>query len=117
MAKILADVGGGMGDVASWPDRLLRASVDALPVTGAGLVLMSDTGLAGTVAVTHDAAATMEELQFTLGEGPCVESSRTGRPVLQPDLARTGTTRRPAFCDGALEAGIAAVPTRVSPRR
>ena len=109
VAKVLAVVGDGIDDLASWPDRLLRASVEALPVTGGGLVLMSDNGPAGTVAVTDDAAGTMEELQFTLGEGPCVESSRTGRPVLQPDLARTGTARWPAFCDGALEAGIAAV--------
>ena len=51
----------------------------------------------------------MEELQFTLGEGPCVESSGTGRPVLQPDLARTGPARWPGFSAAALEAGIGAV--------
>jgi GAF domain-containing protein len=48
-------------------------------------------------------------LQFTLGEGPCVDSSRTGRPVLQPDLARSGPGRWPGFCAGALEAGIGAI--------
>ena len=51
----------------------------------------------------------MEDLQFTFGEGPCVECSRTGRPVLQPDLARTGPDRWPGFSAGALEAGIRAI--------
>ncbi len=51
----------------------------------------------------------MEDLQFTLGEGPCVDSIRTGRPVLQHDLARSGPARWPGFSAGALEAGIRAI--------
>jgi hypothetical protein len=51
----------------------------------------------------------MEDLQFTLGEGPCVDSSETGRPVLQPDLARTGPGRWPLFCEAALKVGICAI--------
>ena len=89
--------------------RLVQACADALPVTGVGMVLMTDSGPAGVMAATDGPAATMEELQFTLGEGPCVESSRTGRPVLQPDLAVTGPPRWPAFSAGALEAGIRAI--------
>ena len=97
--------GDGVTDVTTLPERLVRACALALPVTGVGLVLMTESGPAGTVAVTDRTAGTMEELQFTLGEGPCVESSATGRPVLQPDLARTGPARWPGFCAGALEAG------------
>jgi hypothetical protein len=78
-------------------------------VTGVGLILMTVDGPAGTVAVTDGPAATMEELQFTLGEGPCVECSATGRPVLQPDLEATGMSRWPAFTAGAVEAGIRAI--------
>jgi hypothetical protein len=73
------------------------------------MVLMTESGPVGTVAVTDPTAGTMQELQFTLGEGPCVESSATGRPVLQPDLARTWPARWPVFCVGASEAGIAAI--------
>jgi hypothetical protein len=51
----------------------------------------------------------MEDLQFTLGEGPCVDCSSTGFPVLQPDLARTGPARWPMFSAGALDAGIRAI--------
>ena len=109
VAQILAGVGDGVTDVTTLPQRLVRACALALPVTGVGLVLMTESGPAGTVAVTDPTAGTMEELQFTLGEGPCVESSATGRPVLQPDLARTGPARWPGFCAGALEAGIGAI--------
>lgn len=109
VSEILSEVIGGStrdGDLAL---RLVRACAAALPVTGVGLVLMTDEGPAGTVAITDGAAETMEELQFTLGEGPCVESSQAGRPVLQPDLERTGPARWPAFSAGALEAGIRAI--------
>jgi hypothetical protein len=109
VAQILAGVGDGVADVTTLPQRLVMACALALPVTGVGMVLMTASGPAGSVAVTDPTAGTMEELQFTLGEGPCVESSATGRPVLQPDLARTGPARWPGFCAGALEAGILAI--------
>jgi GAF domain-containing protein len=109
VAQILAAVHNGGADLADLPQRLVSECARVLPVTGVGLVLMTKSGPAGTVAVTDRTAVTMEELQFTLGEGPCVEASATGRPVLQPDLARTGPARWPGFCAGALEAGIAAI--------
>jgi GAF domain-containing protein len=89
--------------------RLVKACARAMPATGVGLVLMTNAGPAGTVAATDGAAAIMEDLQFTLGEGPGVDSSRTGRPVLQPELSHTGPARWPAFCAGASEASIRAV--------
>ncbi len=109
VAQILSGVHNGGADLAGLPQRLVSECARVLPVTGVGLVLMTESGPAGTVAVTDETAGTMEELQFTLGEGPCVESSATGRPVLQPDLARTGPARWPGFCAGALEAGICAI--------
>lgn len=109
VAQILSGVADGSAGVGALPMRLVSACAKALPVTGVGLVLMTDTGPSGVVAVTDGPAATMEELQFTLGEGPCVDSSLTGRPVLQPDLASTGPARWPGFSAGALEAGIRAI--------
>ncbi len=109
VAQILAGLNDGRSEVGRMPQRLVSACAHALPVTGVALVLMADAGPAGTVAVTDPTAGTMEDLQFTLGEGPCVESSGTGRPVLQPDLARTGPARWPGFSAAALEAGIVAI--------
>jgi len=70
---------------------------------------MNDAGHQGVVAATDGPAKEMEELQFTLGEGPCIDTSREGRPVLQPDLVRSGPRRWPAFGPAALEAGIRAI--------
>ena len=89
--------------------RLVELCCHDLPVTGVGLALMTEDGPAGTVAATDATALTLEDLQFTLGEGPCVTASNTGLPVLQPDLSRTALLRWPAFAAGAEAAGLAAV--------
>ncbi|MCW2904016.1 MAG: hypothetical protein JWO67_6281, partial [Streptosporangiaceae bacterium] len=54
-------------------------------------------------------ARQLEELQFTLGQGPCVDASRTGRPVLAPDFAPTSSRHWPRFSAGADAAGLGAV--------
>jgi len=78
-------------------------------VTGVGMALMSADGHGGVVGATDVTARTMEELQYTLGEGPCIDSASEQRPVLQPDLVRTGPLRWPAFGPAVIEAGVAAM--------
>ena len=51
----------------------------------------------------------LEDLQFSLGEGPCVDASELGRPVLQPELSKTAATLWPGFGPAAVDAGIAAI--------
>jgi hypothetical protein len=109
VARILSQLLDGPTPVDDLPHQLVTACALAMPVTGVGLILMTSAGPAGTMAVSDGPAGVLEELQFDLGEGPCVECSRTGHPVLQPDLARTGPLRWPGFCAGALEAGVCAV--------
>lgn len=96
------------GGVGTLPRSLCVACAEDLPVSGVGLALMSERGHEGLVAATDGPAALMEELQFSLGEGPCIDASTSGRPVLQPDLRRTGPRRWPGYGPAALEAGIAA---------
>lgn len=91
------------------PWRLVRVCVDSVPVTGAGIIVMADSGPGAMLACTDGAARIMEELQFTLGEGPCVDASVGGRPVLLPQFADTGPPRWPGFAAGALEAGVQAI--------
>lgn len=109
VAEILSAVWAASPDGTALPDALVHGCARALPVSGVGLALMTDDGPAGTVAATDGAAVLLEDLQFTLGEGPCVDASHSGRPVLQPDLAATAERRWPAFAGGALAAGVAAV--------
>jgi hypothetical protein len=109
VAQILSAVWAESREGIGLPGALAAACVRSLPVSGVGLALMTEEGPAGTIAATDGAAMELEELQFTLGEGPCVDASQTGRPVLQPDLARTAPLRWPAFAEGALDAGVRAV--------
>lgn len=109
LAMVLAADRRGEGPGASLPQRLCTACAAALPVSGVGMALMTKEGSAGLVAATDGPATTMEELQFTLGEGPCVDASRDGRRVLQPELRRTAVSRWPGFGPAALDAGIEAI--------
>jgi len=106
VAEILSEVDGG-------PDLLMRLSTEclaALSVTGVGVALMTADGPSGVVvAATDDRARQLEELQFALGEGPCVEASASGRPVLQPDLQVAGPARWPRFGAAVLDAGVQAI--------
>lgn len=56
-----------------------------------------------------DAAhAAVDELQFTLGEGPCLDADRWAHPVLVPDLASDDGAWA-AFSTAAIEHGVHAV--------
>lgn len=91
-------------------ERICAAAVRTLPVSGAGLSLIG--GVRGHRILVHgtDAVAQrMEDLQLTLGVGPCVESVRRGGPVLVPDVERQPDARWPGFIGPALEAGVRAM--------
>jgi len=90
-------------------DRLCAECVRTLDVSGAALILMNDFDNLGVVAVTDGPAARMEELQFATGEGPCVDASRTGRPVLMPDVGNGALERWPGYGSGLLTTTVQAV--------
>ena len=78
-------------------------------VDGAGVMLMSGEIPRGSLCVSGEVSRLIEELQYTLGEGPCVEAYQQNRVVAEPDLADPVTDRWPAFTPAALEAGVRAV--------
>jgi hypothetical protein len=78
-------------------------------VDGAGILLMSGALPRGSVATSDSVAAALEDVQYTVGEGPCIDAHVGGRPVLEPDLAHPALPRWPAFTPGALAAGATAV--------
>ncbi|MFI5676755.1 ANTAR domain-containing protein [Streptomyces cellulosae] len=86
------------------------AAVAALPVGGAGLSAMSRSAPSHPLCSTDDISEQLEELQLTLGEGPCVDAFLHGSAVLTPDLlTRDLQDRWTVFADAALEAGARAV--------
>ncbi len=90
-------------------DQVCAVAVDLLALRGAGISLMVDGELCGTAGVSDPGIAAVQELQLTLGEGPCVDAWATGAPVLESNLAAPTMVRWPAFSPGALEAGVRAV--------
>jgi hypothetical protein len=78
-------------------------------VTGAGVMLMSGDIPRGSLCTTDEVSHLIEELQYTLGEGPCVDAYQQDRVVAEPDLADPVTRRWPAFTPPALQAGAQAV--------
>jgi hypothetical protein len=97
---------------ASQPLRICELCVDGLAVSGAGIALVTAEGHRGVVCATNDVAATIEDLQLTLGEGPCVDAATAGSPVLLADLGHSpdvAVDRWPAFLEGATASGVEAM--------
>ena len=89
--------------------RLCRVSAEVTGVTGAGIMLMSGDIPHGSLCTTDEVSAVIEQLQYDLGEGPCVDAYQLGRPVLEPDLADPAVPRWLAFTGPAVAAGARAV--------
>jgi GAF domain-containing protein len=89
--------------------RLCAVCAEVTGATGAGIMLMSGDVPRGSVCTTDEVSALIEQLQYDLGEGPCLDAYHQDRPVLEPDLAEPRTTRWPAFTGPAVDAGVRAV--------
>jgi hypothetical protein len=63
----------------------------------------------GSLCSSDEVSAVIEELQYTLGEGPCVDAYHENRPVIEPDLAEPANPRWLAFTPPAVEAGARAI--------
>jgi diguanylate cyclase (GGDEF)-like protein len=99
-------------------DELVGRIVQMLPITGAGVTLISPPAGPRYVAASDSAALDFEELQSKLGEGPCLAAYLTGEAVSVPDLATD--SRFELFSAQALDAGLAAAftfPLRQGARR
>ena len=89
--------------------RVCGQGVTTLPATGAGLSVMGRDKQFSMLTATDPTSERLEELQFVLGEGPCVDAGLTRRPVLVPDLGADALSRWPAYAAAVLQAGIGAV--------
>nr|WP_245806278.1 GAF and ANTAR domain-containing protein [Cryptosporangium aurantiacum] len=63
----------------------------------------------GMCAASDPRSERLEELQFVLGEGPCVDAFDSRRPVLVGDLAEDGMARWPMYAPAVHDHGVRAV--------
>lgn len=117
LLRILERLEAGSG---AGPARLCDVCAEVTAMTGAGIMLMSGDVPRGSVCSSNEVSALLEDLQYSLGEGPCVDACQQDRPVSEPDLADHGGLSGPdgadrdgrrwiAFAPAAVAAGARAV--------
>ena len=84
------------------------ACVEALVVAGAGITVMG-SGQSGLLSASSPLMASLEDLQFTMGVGPCQDAFRAGQAVHHARFDDRAIARWPLFATQAREAGVHAV--------
>jgi GAF domain-containing protein len=101
-------------------DTLAAACVGDAGVDGCGVSIRDTQAHNVMVHATNPVAAAIEDLQLTLGEGPCVDVERAGTAVMVPDLGNRSAAADgwPVFRAELNVLGVSAVfafPIRVGP--
>ncbi|WP_371667486.1 GAF and ANTAR domain-containing protein [Streptomyces sp. NBC_00289] len=93
------------------PVTLCRLCLRLLPVTGVSVSLQgAGTGTDTLLCASDAVSAQLAEIQYTLGEGPCLQARMVQAPVFAPDLLDARQVRRwPMFAAQAVRAGAKAV--------
>ena len=119
LSRIVARIAAAGGS-ASTPGPLCEVAADIVGVTGAGVMVLADGVPQASLCTTGPVSALIEELQYTLGEGPCVDAHRSGKVITEPDLAAPAMLRWPAFAPPVVDAGARAIfgfPIRIGAAR
>lgn len=90
-------------------DRLCAACVQLLDVDGASISFVDGGAMQGTFGSSGQLSRTLDELQFTYGQGPCLDAVAERRPILAPYLDSPDEGRWPALTQAFLGHGIQAV--------
>jgi hypothetical protein len=103
VTRALRGIASGVEDRAL-AAQVCRACVAGLDIDGAGISLLTAGTSRETLCASDATAELLEDLQFTLGEGACMEAAVSGRPVLVPDLWHSAAVSRwPVFAAAVLE--------------
>jgi hypothetical protein len=102
-------VAGERTGIAAPMGRLCRAAARALPASGVGMAVMTEAGVRGLAVTSDPRTERLEEIQFTTGEGPCMDAFTTRRPVLVSDLGDGALRRWPGYALSAHQTGVRAV--------
>lgn len=89
--------------------RLCDVCAEVAQMSGAGIMMMSGDIQRGSLCTTNTVSALIEELQFSLSEGPCLDAFHEAQPILEPDLANPLEVRWMGFSGAAVEAGVRAI--------
>ncbi|SED90899.1 ANTAR domain-containing protein [Amycolatopsis lurida] len=83
---------------------------EVLDAAGVGLALIGGGGLAEPVFATDERSRELEDLQFTLGEGPAVEVVRGGMLLVVTDMTSSEASLRwPIFTPEAIDRSVKSI--------
>lgn len=88
-------------------DRVCRGGVELFDQDTCAVVLMSGNDMGSLAAAYGPGSEVAADLQFALGDGPCLTSYRDGTSVVVPDLAAPSLW--PGFAAAAVAEGVHAV--------
>lgn len=109
LREALGDAVTGAPTPLAAADRLCEACVQFLDVDGASISLIDRGTSVGTFGSSGEVSRALDELQFTYGQGPCLDAVAQGRPILAPDLNDPGEHRWPALTQAILAHGVQAM--------
>lgn len=94
-----------LADDHALAQQICRACTAGLDMDGAAISVLTGSPSQQTLWATDPTAERLEDLQFTLNEGACMEAAATGRPVLVPDLrdSTRAAARWPIFAAAVVE--------------
>ena len=102
---LVGDLSGSAGSL----QRLCRAAVRSLDMTGAAVSVIIHSRFSGLGVASDIETEAREEFQFTLGEGPNVDAVSGRKPVLVSELDQEMDNRWPGYARGAYDRGVRAV--------
>lgn len=105
--QLRAAVDGRRGTAAA--NNLCEACVVLLDIDAAAISLIFSGANSATMGSSSDLARQYDDLQFTFGEGPCLDSIARRAPVLASDLAHPEEVRWPAYAPALLSQSIRGV--------
>ncbi|MEO6627783.1 MAG: hypothetical protein ABIP03_04365, partial [Aquihabitans sp.] len=73
--------------------RVCEVCAKVTRVSGSGIMFMAGDVARGSLGATDSISAAIEDLQFSLGEGPCVDAYEHDRPVIEPNLVDPSVSR------------------------
>jgi hypothetical protein len=108
VARLLAELAtDGAGTRSS--GRLCEVCAEVTGVSGAGIMLMAAEVPQGSLCTTDEISKLIEDLQYLLGQGPCVDAYEQDRVVSEPEMASQGRARWTAFSPPVVKAGVRAL--------
>jgi len=104
VTRALLGIARKLRDDKELAERICQAAVEGLEVDGAAISLLTASTLRETLYATDATAELLEDLQFSLGEGACMDAATCGGPVLIADMNDPAQTSRwPIYAAAVVE--------------